>query len=111
MTLRPPHPVRSRARRGTTLAKTFANTRSEPDQARPMTPALHSLPSPSDLSQAARAEIQALRLAAGILDLQRTASPQIRDLPSVQAMIRAAAAVFDELGFGEEGEADRTMSS
>ncbi|MGE7415818.1 hypothetical protein [Methylobacterium tarhaniae] len=76
-----------------------------------MAPAFHAPLPPSDLSQAARAEIHALRLAAGILDLQRTASPQIRDLPSVQAMIRAAAAVFDELGFGEEGEGDRTMSS
>ncbi len=76
-----------------------------------MTPALQSLPSHSDLSQAVRAEIEALRLAAGILDLQHSASPQIRDLPSVQAMIRAAAAVFDELGFGEEAEAERTMSS
>ncbi len=76
-----------------------------------MAPAFHNPQSSSDLSQAARAEIQALRLAAGILDLQHSASPQIRDLPSVQAMIRAASAVFDELGFGEEGEADRTLSS
>ncbi|AWN46705.1 hypothetical protein DK419_10600 [Methylobacterium terrae] len=76
-----------------------------------MAPAFHNPQSSSDLSQAARAEIQALRLAAGILDLQHSASPQIRDLPSVQAMIRAAAAVFDELGFGEDGEAERTMSS
>ncbi|MFH6781420.1 MULTISPECIES: hypothetical protein [Methylobacterium] len=76
-----------------------------------MAPAFHTPLSPSGLSQAARAEIQALRLAAGILDLQHSASPQIRDLPSVQAMIRAAAAVFDELGFGEEAEVDRAMSS
>ncbi|MCF4124293.1 hypothetical protein [Methylobacterium sp. SyP6R] len=83
-----------------------------------MAPATRCTPSQSHLSQAARAEIQALRLAAGILDLQRTASPQIRELPSVQAMIRAAAAVFDELGFGEgseaertDGELERTMSS
>ncbi|KMO13179.1 hypothetical protein [Methylobacterium platani] len=75
-----------------------------------MAPAFHVPPSSTDLSQAARAEIQVLRLAAGILDLQRTASPQIRDLPSMQAMFRAASAVFDELGFGEE-EADRSMSS
>ncbi|WP_125901247.1 hypothetical protein [Methylobacterium indicum] len=86
------------------------------DQARTMTFAIHSSArhsdlSQADISQAARAEIQALRLAAGILDLQHTASPQIRDLPSVQAMIRAATAVFDELGFGEEGEPERTMSS
>ncbi|KMO31098.1 hypothetical protein ACQVP2_11700 [Methylobacterium aquaticum] len=76
-----------------------------------MAPALHSPPSQAPLSQAARAEIQALRLAAEILDLQRTACPHIRDLPSVQAMIRAAAAVFDELGFGEEEERERAMSS
>lgn len=75
-----------------------------------MAPALHAPLSPG-LSQTARAEIEALRLAAGILDLQHSASPQIRDLPSVQAMIRAASAVFDELGFGEEGEVDRAMSS
>ncbi|TNC07465.1 hypothetical protein FF100_32490 [Methylobacterium terricola] len=76
-----------------------------------MAPVFQTSLSSSGLSQAARAEIQALRLAAGILDLQHSASPQIRDLPSVQAMIRAAAAVFDELGFGEEGELDRAMSS
>ncbi|MGX7705221.1 hypothetical protein [Methylobacterium sp. Gmos1] len=85
------------------------DTRSAPDQARTTMATAHPFPLPS-LSQAARAEIQALRLAAGILDLQCTASPDIRDLPSVQAMIRAAAAVFDELGFGEEGEAERAMS-
>ena len=107
MTLGAPLPTRSRPRRG----PAHPETRFAPDQARTMAPAYHSPLSSPGLSQAARAEIQALRLAAGILDLQRTASPDIRDLPSVQAMIRAAAAVFDELGFGEEGEADRTMSS
>ncbi|TGD96737.1 hypothetical protein [Methylobacterium nonmethylotrophicum] len=76
-----------------------------------MATAIHSPLSQSALSQAARAEIQALRLAAGILDLQHTASPDIRDLPSVQAMIRAAAAVFDEFGFGEDGESDRAISA
>lgn len=81
------------------------------DQARIMALAIHASAPHSDMSQAARAEIQALRLAAGILDLQHTASPQIRDLPSVQAMIRAATALFDELGFIEEGEPERTMSS
>ncbi|QRE75089.1 hypothetical protein [Methylobacterium aquaticum] len=106
MTLPASRPLRPRARRE--AARPIPSTHA---QARTMTPALHSSPSQSHLSQAARAEIQALRLAAGILDLQHTASPQIRDLPSVQAMIRAAAAVFDELGFGEEGEGERTMSS
>ncbi|GJD60089.1 hypothetical protein [Methylobacterium frigidaeris] len=104
MTLGASHSTRPRAHRGTAHSK----TRFAPDQARTMAPALHSPLSSSGLSQAARAEIQALRLAAGILDLQRTASPEIRDLPSVQAMIRAATAVFDELGFGEDCEADRT---
>ena len=106
MTLLASVPLRSGARREP--ARPILST---PAQARTMTPAFHSSPSHSHLSQAARAEIQALRLAAGILDLQHSASPQIRDLPSVQAMIRAAAAVFDELGFGEEGEGERTMSS
>lgn len=108
MTLGASPSTRSRPRRGPDRPE----SRFAPDQARTtMAPAYHSPLSSSGLSQAARAEIQALRLAAGILDLQRTASPDIRDLPSVQAMIRAAAAVFDELGFGEDGEADRTMSS
>ena len=61
------------------------------------------------LSQATRAEIEVLRLAAGILDLQRTASPSIRELASVQALMHAAEAVFDELGFGDEP--DRALSS
>lgn len=106
MTHLAPVPLRSRA-----SGEPARSTLSTPAQARTMMPAFHSSPSHSHLSQAARAEIQALRLAAGILDLQHSASPQIRDLPSVQAMIRAAAAVFDELGFGEEGEGERTMSS
>ncbi|SFU91451.1 hypothetical protein SAMN02799631_03133 [Methylobacterium sp. 174MFSha1.1] len=108
MTLGASPSARSRPRRGPTRPE----TRFEPDQARTtMATAFPSSLSSPGLSQAARAEIQALRLAAGILDLQRTASPDIRDLPSVQAMIRAAAAVFDELGFGEEGEVDRTIPS
>lgn len=108
MTLAASPSTRSRAHCGPPRPK----IPSAPDQARTTMSSAHpSHPSYSALSQAARAEIQALRLAAGILDLQRTASPDIRELPSVQAMIRAAAAVFDELGFGEEGEADRTMAS
>ncbi|KMO42211.1 hypothetical protein VQ02_03665 [Methylobacterium variabile] len=65
----------------------------------------------SDLSQATHAEIQVLRLAAGILDLQQTASPRIRELPSVKALMHAAEAVFDELGFGDDDEPDRAMPS
>ena len=48
-----------------------------------------------------QAEIQVLRTAAAVLDLQDSIAEPVRELPSVQAMVRAAAAVFAELGFTE----------